>query len=101
MAIRKQRPARARVDQLKKQAKDLLAGLRAGSTESIERFRASHPRWINLKNQSKPLLADAQLAVAREYGFTAWTNLPTSVTATTPHNTALPSPHAAPAPLAS
>src|SRR5216683_994253 len=81
MTIRKQLPARARVDQLKKQAKDLLAELRAGSTEAIERFRASHPRWVNLKNQSKPLLADAQLVVAREYGFTSWTKLRSRVEA--------------------
>src|SRR5260370_17190586 len=81
MTIRKQLPARARVDQLKKQAKDLLAELRAGSTEAIERFRASHPRWVNLKNQSKPLLADAQLVVAREYGFASWTKLRSRVEA--------------------
>jgi hypothetical protein len=81
MTIRKQLPARARIDQLKKQAKDLLAELRAGSAEAIERFRASHPRWGKLKSQSKPLLADAQLVVAREYGFASWAKLRSRVEA--------------------
>src|ERR1700682_1887701 len=81
MTIRKQLPARAHIDQLKKQAKDLLAELRAGSTGAIERFRASHPRWVTRKSQSKPLLADAQLVVAREYGFASWTKLRSRVEA--------------------
>jgi ankyrin repeat protein len=70
-----------RIDQLKKQAKDLLAELRAGSTEAIERFSASHPRWVKLKGQSKPLLADAQLVIAREYGFPSWAKLHSRVEA--------------------
>lgn len=81
MTIRKQLPARARIDQLKKQAKDLLAELRAGSTEATERFRASHPRWVKSKSQSKPLLADAQLVLAREYGFASWNKLRSRVEA--------------------
>ena len=81
MTIRKQLPARARIDQLKRQAKDLLAELRAGSAEAIERFRASHPRWEKLQSQSKPLLADAQLVLAREYGFPSWAKLRSRVEA--------------------
>lgn len=70
MQIRKQLPAHARVDQLKQEAKALLAELRAGSAEALERIRASHPR------APKHLaLAGAQLVIAREYGFESWAKL--------------------------
>ena len=62
MNQRKQLPARANVEQLKKQAKDLQAQFRAGSTDALERVRKVLPA-------SRGLLADAQLVIAREYGF--------------------------------
>jgi ankyrin repeat protein len=68
MSHRKQLPAHANIDQLKKQAKDLLKQLRDGSAEAAARMRAvlPHPR---------ALLADAQLVLAREYGFASWPQL--------------------------
>jgi len=79
MNVRKQLPARARVDQLKKQAKDLLAELRAGAPDALERVRSSHPRFARTSAPAaataKLLLADTQLVVAREYGFANWTKL--------------------------
>ena len=68
MNQRKQLPARANVEQLKKQAKDLQAQFRAGSTDALERVRKVLPA-------SRGLLADAQLVIAREYGFESWSKL--------------------------
>src|SRR5438874_1161612 len=68
MNQRKQLPARANVEQLKKQAKDLQAQFRAGSTDALERVRKVLPA-------ARGLLADAQLVIAREYGFESWSKL--------------------------
>jgi ankyrin repeat protein len=78
MPIRKQLPARARVDQLKKQAKDLLTGVRAGDAVAMKRVAESHPRRDLARAATVPaklLLADAELVIAREYGFASWTKL--------------------------
>jgi ankyrin repeat protein len=66
--MKKQLPARASVQQLKKQAKDLLTQLREGSQEARDRIRAFLP-------DAAGRLADAQLVVAREYGFGSGTKL--------------------------
>jgi len=68
MSQRNQLPARANVGQLKKQAKELLAELRAGSREAANRMREVLP-------QARGLLAEAQLVIAREYGFASWSKL--------------------------
>ena len=68
MNQRKQLPARANVGQLKKQAKDLHAEVRAGSPDALERVRKVLPA-------ARGLLADAQLVIAREYGFESWSKL--------------------------
>jgi ankyrin repeat protein len=68
MIHRKQLPARASIEQLKKQAKDLLAEARAGSAEAEERVKRVLPAF-------RGNLADAQLVLAREYGFRSWTEL--------------------------
>jgi ankyrin repeat protein len=65
-------PARASLAQLRKQAKELLRAARAGEAGATARFSAivasrnAPPRYI---------LADAQFAIAREYGFRSWTAL--------------------------
>jgi ankyrin repeat protein len=68
MIYRKQLPARASIEQLKKQAKDLLAEVRAGDTKAEERVKRALPAF-------RGHLADAQLVIAREYGFESWTKL--------------------------
>ncbi len=68
MIQKKQLPARANIEQLKRQAKDLVAELRAGSAEAIERVRRVLPA-------SRGILVEAQLVVAREYGFDSWNKL--------------------------
>jgi hypothetical protein len=64
-------PARADLTQLRHQAKDLLrAANSGGDTDAVARLRAV---------SEQPILATAQLAVAREYGFTSWPALKAEV----------------------
>ena len=68
MKSTKQLPARARLDQLKRQAKELHAGWRGRAPEACDRVRTGHPR-----GETAPVrLAEAQLVLAREYGFATW-----------------------------
>jgi ankyrin repeat protein len=63
-------PAAPSLEQLRKQAKDLLRAHRAGDRAAIARVETSHPR------PEEPLkLSGAQLVVAREHGFGSWRRL--------------------------
>src|SRR5688572_13054631 len=62
-------PDRPSLDQLRKQAKELLKQLRSGDPAAAERLRQ------HKANVSEPILADAQFALAREYGFESWPRL--------------------------
>jgi uncharacterized protein len=60
-------PARPDLGQLRHQAKDLLREANHGNADALARIRAVSDRQI--------ILAAAQLAIAREYGFGSWPNL--------------------------
>src|SRR3984893_16586784 len=62
-------PSRAGLAQQKKQAKELLQSFKAGDAEARARVRAVLP------DKQKIALADAQLVLAREYGFSNWAAL--------------------------
>jgi ankyrin repeat protein len=65
-------PVRPDLDQLKRQAKELLSDVRAGRREAVEEFTRLHPK------PPKPAdakLADAQLALARAYQAASWPRL--------------------------
>src|SRR5438045_2784150 len=72
-------PSRPSLEQLKRQAKDLLKSLKGGTPQAVERFRVSHPRCAGASEfeirASRLSLSDAQLVVAREYGFASWPKL--------------------------
>ena len=58
------------IEHLRKQAKDLLRAYRDGEATATTRVEATRPR------PAHPLkLADAQLVIAREYGFASWPRL--------------------------
>lgn len=63
----------------KKQAKALLKAYKAGDADALERVRAAHPRLENVPERQIPVqefkLSDAQLVIAREYGFSSWPKL--------------------------
>ena len=56
-------PSLADLAQQKKQAKELLQSFKSGNAEARARVRAVLP------DKQKIALADAQLVLAREYGF--------------------------------
>lgn len=64
-------PERSSLEQLRKQAKDLLREVRAGDPAAVTRLAASRHSTLG----SRPTLADVQLAIAREYGFASWPRL--------------------------
>ena len=64
-------PPRPSLEFEHKQAKALLRRLRTGDPDSIARARTHHPDL----DECKLRLADAQLVIAREYGFTSWPRL--------------------------
>ena len=62
-------PDRPSLEQLRKQAKELLKQLRNGDPPATERLRKFKPR-VN-----EPILTDAQFVLAREHGFESWPRL--------------------------
>ncbi len=63
-------PASPSLEQLRRQAKDLLRAHRAGDEAARARVAAVHPR------PQEPLkLSGAQLVIAREHGFPSWPRL--------------------------
>src|SRR5579884_3515312 len=68
-----QLPERANLEQLKKQAKSLLAAARSQEPNAIQRFERA---LIGRSLQPEAIaLHDAQFVIAREYGFKSWTEL--------------------------
>lgn len=61
-------PQNPDLDQLKTQARELLTAFRAGDAEATAAF-AVHPRAID---STAAKLTDAQLVLARRYGFSSW-----------------------------
>src|SRR5262244_1426768 len=67
-------PTRPSLDSLRKQAKRLARDAAAGNGEAIGRVHAQLPRAkLPLSNR------DAQLVIAREYGFAGWSDLTAEV----------------------
>jgi Clp amino terminal domain, pathogenicity island component len=67
-------PPRPNLERERKHAKALLRQLRAGDPDAFARARARHPA-LRPASGAPVTLADAQLVVAREYGFTSWPRL--------------------------
>jgi hypothetical protein len=72
-------PSNPNLDHLKYQAKDLLKEQSARAPDAAQRIREFHPRFCRAADTEifeAPLsLSDAQLAIAREYGFPSWARL--------------------------
>lgn len=88
-----QLPANANLEQLRNQAKSLLKSIQNGDLDSAERVRTHLPRAHNLTPQqiieSPLILTEAQLVVAREYGFPSWPRMKAHVEA---QSSAMPDP---------
>ncbi|MGH7717689.1 MAG: hypothetical protein ACREON_02440 [Gemmatimonadaceae bacterium] len=72
-AFRRTLPSRPDLEQQKKLAKELLHAFRASDREAIARIRDELP------DKTEISLADAQFVLAREYGFTSWRELKSSI----------------------
>jgi ankyrin repeat protein len=75
-------PQQPHLDVPKREARELLKQWRDGQPEALERVRRRHPKFraddsaAGSPANSVPFhLADAQLVIAREYGFAHWTQL--------------------------
>ena len=67
-------PERPNLEQLKKQAKNLLHAAQRGDAAALERFR-SLPAFTAGADPAALVLHDAQSAIARAYGFASWKEL--------------------------
>ena len=65
-------PVRPDLDQLKRQAKELLRAIRAGDADALAELREHHPDAID---PAYAKLSDAQLVLARSYRASSWTRL--------------------------
>ncbi|MEM6594157.1 MAG: ankyrin repeat domain-containing protein [Pseudomonadota bacterium] len=96
----KRLPNSAHIDHLKRQAKDLLRDFRKAEMSAFQRLREFHPKLAQTPDQAMPsqnlALSDAQLAIAREYGYASWPRLKAALaerhqeTLTLTHNERLP-----------
>ena len=72
-------PEKPHLDVPKQEARALLKEWRAKNPEALDRIRNRHPRFHRKEDAAivaeKFLLNDAQLVLAREYGFCNWTEL--------------------------
>jgi len=62
-------PSRPNLEMQRKRAKNLLRAASSGDADAFRRIRALHPRPPAGDSLT---LADAQLVVARGYGFESW-----------------------------
>jgi Ankyrin repeats (many copies) len=65
-------PLRPSIEFDRQQAKALLDALQRGDAEAAQRFRTHHPRFGPQGAPRGAALHDAQLVIAREYGFASW-----------------------------
>jgi ankyrin repeat protein len=74
----RQLPERPNLEQLKRQAKDLLHSAQAGDRATLARFRVL-PALVSMSGdaiaRTSLALHDAQSVIAREYGFASWNAL--------------------------
>lgn len=75
----KRLPSNPNLDHLRYQAKDLLKGYAARNLGVAQRIREFHPHFNGATDarifDAQLNLSDAQLAIAREYGFPSWARL--------------------------
>lgn len=67
-------PDRPNLEHVRKEAKSLLRQLKSANRAALERAAAVHAH-LRTKEATRVQLADAQLVIAREYGFSSWPRL--------------------------
>src|SRR5688500_17719482 len=69
--MQRELPSQPDLEQLKTQAKELLKAWKSHDDDAIRRIQENHPR----PGGATLRLGDAQLVIAREYGFASWPKL--------------------------
>lgn len=86
-------PLRPSLEQLKNQAKDLLKSCKSADPDALQRVREHHPKFSRRPasgiHAATLTLSDAQLVIAREYGFSTWAGLKQRVTSLNPATDAM------------
>lgn len=81
-------PERLHLQQLRNQAKELRNAHKSGQADAISRIGKFHPKFEGMTDdqirQSPFTLADAQLTLARELGFSCWPKLKKKTESTEP-----------------
>lgn len=76
-------PAQPHLDVPKKQARELLTQTRGSLVDALDRIRRRHPKFHSEDDHTistRLKLSDAQLVIAREYGFSSWVQLKKRIT---------------------
>lgn len=76
-------PANPHLDVPKKQSRELLKLCKESSIDALNRVRRQHSKFYHTENEilvKNLKLSDAQLVIAREYGFSSWTQLKERIT---------------------
>src|SRR5262245_45518902 len=79
-------PAQPHLDVPKQQARELLRQSKERSGDAFDRIRRRHPKFHTADDDTlstRLKLSDAQLVIAREYGFSSWTQLKQRITGNT------------------
>lgn len=79
-------PKQPHIDVPKRLARELLKSFRAGEVDALERIRRRHPKLEKEKAGAVAAgfkLSDAQLVIAREYGYRSWAQLKERIDANT------------------
>jgi hypothetical protein len=79
-------PAQPHPDIPKQQARDLLRQCKVQVPDALDRVRRRHPRFSAAADDAiaaRLKLSGAQLVIAREYGFSSWTQLKERITGNT------------------
>lgn len=77
--MKRELPSQPNLEQLKIQAKELLKARKSNDADAIRRIQESHPQLAGASasrvRDAKLRLGDAQLVIAREFGFESWPKL--------------------------
>jgi hypothetical protein len=86
--VKRRLPPQPHLDVPKRQARELLEEIRAALPQALDRIRRRHPKFLRAEMGAiRPdlfRLSDAQLVIAREYGFSHWPQLKQRIELNTP-----------------
>jgi len=83
--VKRRLPERPHLDVPRREARELLEACQSYKPDALERIRRRHPKFKDASEDAAITahlkLSDAQLVLAREYGFSTWTELKARIVA--------------------